>query len=151
MAIHAVSGGRYVGSIPLTEFPGPCSSETRAGAARGVLALAATQQANAGHRGGVPGCHPRQADGQGAVLPKGPTKQRPAVIRQRTVGSCDACERGWAAGAEAGRGRALGAETTGRGMGMGAEVTGRGEGTKFLELLDCSISCSFVISRVICS
>jgi hypothetical protein len=37
-------------------------------------------------------------------------------------------------------------------MGLGVEAeTGRGEGSEFFERTDCSISCNFVMSRVICS
>jgi hypothetical protein len=45
----------------------------------------------------------------------------------------------------------LGGEAeAGRNTGLGVEAeTGRGEGSEFLERMDCSISCSFAISRVI--
>jgi hypothetical protein len=91
-------------------------------------------------------------------------KERIRASRQRTTGSCDcprkrgwaaggscdARERGWAAGVEAGRDTGLAAEA-GRDRGLGEEAeAGRGEGSEFFERIDCSISCNFVISRVIC-
>lgn len=56
-------------------------------------------------------------------------------------------------GAEAGRDTGLGAEAeAGRDTGLGAEPeAGRIEGSEVFERADCLISCSFVISRVICS
>jgi hypothetical protein len=55
-----------------------------------------------------------------------------ALIRQGRVGSGEARDTGLGPKAEAGR-------------------EGRGEGSEFFERIDCSISCSFVISRVSCS
>jgi hypothetical protein len=62
-----------------------------------------------------------------------------ALIRQGSVGSGEARDTGL--DVEAGRDTGLGAEAE----------TGRGEGSEFFERMDRSISCSFVISRVICS
>jgi hypothetical protein len=60
---------------------------------------------------------------------------------------------GMGAEPEGGRETGMGAEAeAGRGTGMGAEAeSGSGEGSEFLALLDCSISCSFVISPAVCS
>jgi hypothetical protein len=53
--------------------------------------------------------------------------------------------------AEAGRDTGLEAEAeAGRDTGLGAEAGG-GEDSEFFTRIDCPISCSFVISRVICS
>jgi hypothetical protein len=54
-------------------------------------------------------------------------------------------------GVEPGRDTGLGAEAeVGCNMGLGAEAEA-GRGSEFFERIDCPISCSFVISCVICS
>jgi hypothetical protein len=98
-------------------------------------------------------------------MPRASDTFRPWRQRQGTVGSCRARDTGLGAGVEAGCDTGLGAGVEAGcdiGLGAGAEAgcdigfgagaeAGRGEDSEFFERIDCSISCSFVISRVICS